>query len=139
MSYDVSGKLYEVSEINQISDTFKKREFIIEVENPNLQFQRTDYLKFQLTQDRCELIDAYSTGEMMKVSFNLRGNKWEKEGRVSYFTNLEAWRIEKVSAEAPATGGQEAPFPNPAQQQEASSQPKTTESFQNSGEDDLPF
>ena len=66
MSYDVSGKLYEVSEINQISDTFKKREFIIEVENPNLQFQRTDYLKFQLTQDRCELIDAYSTGEMMK-------------------------------------------------------------------------
>ena len=136
MSYDVSGKLYEVSAINQISDTFKKREFILEVENPNLQFQRTDYLKFQLTQDRCELIDAFNTGEMMKVSFNLRGNKWEKEGRVSYFTNLEAWRIERVSAEAPA-GGQEAPFPNPSQQQQTSNQ--ATESFQNSGEDDLPF
>ena len=137
MSYDVSGKVYEVFETNQISDTFKKREFILEVENPNLQFQRTDYLKFQLTQDRCDLIDAFSTGDMIKVSFNLRGNKWEKEGRVSYFTNLEAWRIERATATS-EDPGQSAPFPNPSQQQQASNQP--TESFQNSGgEDDLPF
>jgi hypothetical protein len=35
----------------------------------------------------------------IKVHFNIRGNKWEKDGKVSYFTNLDAWRIEKVNSQ----------------------------------------
>ncbi|MEI3422639.1 MAG: hypothetical protein V8R91_17210 [Butyricimonas faecihominis] len=34
----------------------------------------------------------------------MRGRKWENNGQVSYFTNLEGWRIEKVQAEAPMMG-----------------------------------
>ena len=37
-------------------------------------------------------------GEPVKVSFNVRGRKWEKDGKVNYFSNLEAWRLEKVQA-----------------------------------------
>ncbi|MCX6261318.1 MAG: hypothetical protein NTY95_10885, partial [Bacteroidia bacterium] len=29
--------------------------------------------------------------------FNLKGNKWERDGKINYFTNLDAWKIEKVS------------------------------------------
>ncbi len=35
-------------------------------------------------------------GDEIKVYFNLRGNKYEKDGKVSYFTNLDAWRIEQI-------------------------------------------
>jgi len=31
------------------------------------------------------------------VYFNIKGSKWEKEGKVNYITNLDAWRIEQVS------------------------------------------
>lgn len=135
MSYDVSGKLSEVFETQQVSDTFKKREFILEVENPNQSFQRTDYLKFQLTQDRCSQIDEYGLGDMIKVSFNLRGNRWEKDDKVAYFTNLEAWRIEKLQQNS-GNPGTDAAFPS-AEKHGNKNQP--SESFQDSGEDDLPF
>ena len=31
------------------------------------------------------------------MSFNLKGNKWERDGKVNYFTNLDAWKIERVA------------------------------------------
>ena len=31
-----------------------------------------------------------------------RFQKWENKGQVSYFTNLEGWRIEKVAPQNPA-------------------------------------
>ena len=34
------------------------------------------------------------------MNFNIRGRKWEKDGKVNYFSNLEAWRIEKVGGAA---------------------------------------
>ena len=34
------------------------------------------------------------------MHFNIKGTKWEKDGKVSYFTNLDAWRVEAVSAQA---------------------------------------
>ena len=33
---------------------------------------------------------------MIKVSFNIKGNKWEKDGKISYFNNLDAWKFEKL-------------------------------------------
>lgn len=95
MSFEVTGNLILKEKVVEVSDRFKKREFVIEVlneRNPDW----NDFVKFQLTQDRCELIEPYSEGDQLKVSFNLRGRKWEKDGRVNYFTNLEAWRIDKA-------------------------------------------
>jgi hypothetical protein len=40
------------------------------------------------------LLDSFNQDAQVKVSFNLRGRKWEKDGQTSYFTNLDAWRIE---------------------------------------------
>lgn len=95
MKYELTGKLIEKFEVNQISDSFKKRDFIVETIENTSGREFTEHIKFQLTQDRCNLIDQIELNENIKVSFNIRGRKWEKEGNVSYFTNLEAWRIEK--------------------------------------------
>ena len=97
MAFELTGKLIEKFDTQEISEKFKKREFVIEFQdNPNLSFSES--IKFQLTQDRCNLMDSYQVGQDLKVSFNLRGRRWEKDGKVSYFTNLEAWRIEPASS-----------------------------------------
>lgn len=100
MSFEVSGSLIVKEETVDITSSFKKREFVIEVLNER-NSEWNDFVKFQLTQDRCSLIDSYQLGDSIKVFFNLRGRKWEKDGNVNYFTNLEAWKVESSG-----TGGQ---------------------------------
>lgn len=123
MSFEINGKLVEKFDTQEITNTFKKREFVIEkVENTGGR-EFTETIKFQLSQDRCDLIDPYNPNEEIKVHFNIKGRKWEKDGRVSYFTNLEAWRIERVAVA----------------QNNMPPQPKMDEIPPEVEEDDLPF
>lgn len=97
MSLEFKGKLIVKNDTIQVSDKFKKREFVLEKTETNNGMEFTDYVKFQLTQDRCSLIDSVNINDDITVKFNLRGNKWEKEGKVNYFTNLDVWKIESDS------------------------------------------
>ena len=123
MSFEISGRLAEKFATQQISERFQKREFFLEIKSSgNSGFEFVDCIKFQATQDKCPLLDQVDIDDMVKVSFNLRGRKWEKDGQVSYFTNLDAWRIEKSQPDTgeqniqppiqSATPDNEVPFPN---------------------------
>lgn len=103
MAFELTGILYDKMDTQNVTDSFRKREFIIEKKEMVGSSEFVDLIKFQLTQDRCELIDGHNQGDEIKVSFNIRGRKWEKDDRVAYFTNLEAWRIEKVQQQPPDT------------------------------------
>ena len=98
MNYEVTGKLIFKEETQRLSDRFQKREFVIEVENER-NAQWNDFIKIQLLQDRCDLLENVQLNEKIKVHFNLRGRKWENNGQITYFTNLEGWRIEKIQSE----------------------------------------
>lgn len=89
MSFEVEGKLHKVFPVENKSGSFQAREFVIEVESG----QYPQFVKFQLVQDRCSLIDDYSEGENIKVHFDLRGREWQGK----YFTNLNAWRLDRPS------------------------------------------
>lgn len=114
MNFEISGNIIVKEDTQDISASFKKREFVIEVVNER-NSDWNDFIKFQLTQDRCNLLDPLQVGDNIKVSFNIRGRKWEKDGRVNYFSNLEAWRIEKeetaLPPDAPAPSFNEADIP----------------------------
>lgn len=97
MSFEIVGKLIEKFEIQEITPSFKKREFVIEKSETSGEKTFTEFIKFQLSQDKCELIDQYQLNEDIKVHFNIKGRKWEKDGRSGYFVNLEVWRIENTS------------------------------------------
>jgi hypothetical protein len=88
MSYEFSGKLIEKYDEVVISDKFKKREFVLEKNDNGF----IDTVKFQLVQNKTNLIDDFNPGDLLKVSFNIKGNKWKD----NYFVNLQAWRIEKT-------------------------------------------
>lgn len=89
----ITGKLFEINTTQQVSDSFKKRTFIVEyAENP----QYPEYISFELIQDKCDLLDGFNEGEEITVHFNLRGRKWiNPEGVAKYFNSLQAWRLEK--------------------------------------------
>jgi hypothetical protein len=114
MSYEITGKLIEKYNEVTISDKFKKREFILEKKENSNGFEFIDFIKFQLTQDKCAILDPYAIGDELKVNFNLRGRKWEKDGKVSYFTNLEAWKIEKIDQhDTSSPASQQSPYDEP--------------------------
>lgn len=96
MAFEITGKLVEKYDVIQRTETFRIREFVIEVIDEFSGRQISNYIKFQLTQDRTALPDRFNIGDEVKVHFNLRGTKWVKDGKESYFTNLDAWRIEQV-------------------------------------------
>lgn len=92
---DITGILKLKTEAQQVSDKFKKREFVL-TDNSS---QYPQHISFQLTQDKCSLIDQYNVGDEIKVHFNLRGREWTSpKGEIKYFNTLEAWRIEGGSA-----------------------------------------
>ena len=120
---EIKGKVHEVSPTQQVTESLKKRELIVEyVENP----QYPEYLKFEAIQDRCNLLDNVRPGDDVEVFFNLRGRPWtDKAGKKSYFNSLVLWKI-NVLAGGPAA----AASPQYAPPADISSAPE---------DDDLPF
>ena len=110
MSFEVEGRLHKKFDTENKTDSFQAREFVIEIDGGGY----PQFIKFQLVQDRCALVDAYEEGQTIKVHFDLRGREWNEK----YFTNLNAWRIEggeaKSEAPAPAEEGGEFPTANDA-------------------------
>lgn len=98
MSFELTGKIADIFATQTITEKFKKREFVVEYkDNPNGQY--VQYLKFQFTGDKCTMLDSYSAGQEVTISFNLKGRKYEKDGRTSYFMDLEAWRISAAGSQ----------------------------------------
>ena len=96
MSYELTGKLVAKYDIVQRTETFKTREFAVEKTDEIGGRTITNYVKFQCVQDKTAIVDRVNIGDDIKVYFNIKGTKWEKDGKVNYFTNLDAWRIEQI-------------------------------------------
>ena len=93
MSFEIEGLLHKKFDTESKTETFQAREFVIKTSGTYPQ-----YIKFQLTQDRCSIIDPCNEGQNIKVYFDLRGREWNEK----YFTNLNAWKVEIPQAQAPA-------------------------------------
>ncbi|NEN23988.1 DUF3127 domain-containing protein [Cryomorpha ignava] len=123
--FTINGKLIVKNDAEQITDSFKKREFVISDDGS----QYPQEIMFQLVQDKCDLIEAYNIGDEIKVNFNLRGRRWEnpKTNETKFFVSLDAWRLEKVSQESAANNLPPLPTQEPAH------------AGNNDDSDDLPF
>lgn len=99
MSYTVTAKLHEIGETQVVSERFKKREFVVITERLGGPTVYTEFIKFQIVQDYVNLLDEYNVGDMVEVSFDLKGRKWDdpKSGETKYFTNLQAWKLSRAT------------------------------------------
>ncbi len=104
MEFEITGKVAEVYQVIRVNERFRKREFVIEHKESGSGQPYVDFIKFQLTQDKCDLIDESWLRHDVTVTFNIKGNRWEKNGMVNYITNLNALTVTKGTAAATADG-----------------------------------
>ena len=124
-SFSVSGSLHELYDTQQVNDRFKKREFVVEIQDG----QYSEYIKFQAVQERTALLDSFQKGDTVTVHFNLKGRPYDGRNGRTYFTNLDAWKVEGGNS-----GASQAP-----QQQAGSDDDVTGMTFTEAGDGDLPF
>ncbi len=123
MSFEITGKLVAKYEPVQRSETFRTREFVIEQTEETNGRTFTNYIKFQCLQDRTSMPDRFNVGDEVKISFNIKGSKWIKDGKENYITNLDAWRMEHIKLA----------------QQSVDKAPGATKDTYDESVDDLPF
>jgi len=94
-TFETVGVLKLKHDTVQVSDKFAKREFVV---STDLSTQFPQHISFQLTQDKCAVLDGVNLGDEIKVSFNLRGNEYNNPTKgLQYFNTLQAWKVEVVS------------------------------------------
>ena len=96
-TYSLRGRVHMIWDLDQFSDKFRKREFVVESKATNDRGTFVDYIKMQLTQANCDLLEGVHVGDHVAVRWTLAGRKWGKKGEEKYFTNVEALEITVVS------------------------------------------
>jgi hypothetical protein len=89
---EVVGTLKAKFDTQKVSERFTKREFVVTTE-ANTPYPQ--HVSFQITQDKCSILDQYNVGDELRIQFNLRGREWNGPQGIKYFNTLEAWRVEK--------------------------------------------
>lgn len=137
---EIIGKIEEIRETIQRTQTFSVREFVIEVENVRNP-QWNDHILFQTTNTNCALLDNFSLGQMVKVVFDIQGRRWKgNDGTERVFNTLSAWRIEPTDGNGMPI---QQPYNATAQAQPAAAPAPAAPAPQNANvpeeSDDLPF
>ena len=96
MSFEIIGKLIAKYDTVNRTESFRTREFVVEKSEEINNRTIVNYVKFQCVQDKTSMVDSVNIGDNVKVLFNIKGSKWEKEGKTNYITNLDAWKIEQL-------------------------------------------
>lgn len=149
MSNTHKGVILEIRETKLISDTFQKRDFVVDQVFTGSYGESHKIGVFSLTQEKCSLIDQFSVGDKVIVSFDVDYRAWykdgvhqlDKDGEKSYFPGLKAWKIEPIAAwvsiPEQATAAEPAPPPErvPAPGNDFNPNPPSGDG----GPDDLPF
>jgi hypothetical protein len=98
MGMETVGKLHTIFETKQVSERFSKREFVVELTD-NPKYPQT--VLFQLTGDRCAILDDFKVGDAVMVEFSLRGREWRSPaGETKYFNSLDVWKVEPARGAA---------------------------------------
>jgi len=109
---ELTGKVKVVTPVQQITDSYKKRELVITTDE-----QYPQHINIEFGQDKTDLLNGLSIGQEVKVHINIGGREWTNpQGEVKYFNSIKGWKVEKLSSEpqAPATQSaatQKSPFP----------------------------
>lgn len=115
----ISGQLFRVFPEKTVgTKEFRVREFVLQTTEKYPQF-----IQMKLTQDKCALLDRFRDGEYLTAKVNIRGNRYEKDGKESFFNSIEAWQLYLDASVNPQAAQQESvaqPTPAPQQSVEVS-------------------
>ena len=130
MSYEMKGTVKRLFDVWK-SDTseFYKREFVLTTAE-----QYPSDVKFSALKEKSDQLSQIKEGDQVLVKFDVRGREYNDR----YYVDLNAWRVEKMGAEAPSggEGGQEQPAAATA---DIPAAPAFNPGTPAASDDDLPF
>jgi len=86
----IKGSIKILGETQSVgSKGFIKREMVLTTADEKY----PQDLKIEFLKDNCAKLDAFSLGEEVTVSVNLKGSEWQGK----YFVSLTGWKIEAAS------------------------------------------
>lgn len=100
-AFQISGIIQKIGDTESIpyrDRVFKKREVVLDCSYRNQftgQIERPNYPKFEFTGNHVEDLEGFQIGDIVTLSFSLNGSRFEKDGNVRYFTNIQGFKIEK--------------------------------------------
>lgn len=88
--FKTEGVIVKIYPIQQVSEKFKKREFVIETQE-----QYPQVVKMELIQDKCDDLNNYKLGDLVSVYFNIKGREYTPQGKDEpiYYNTIQVWKI----------------------------------------------
>lgn len=131
ISLEITGTIHFIGQEQQVSDKFKKRDFVLHVPN-DTNSQYDDFIQLQMSQDKCAKLDEVEKGYEIKAFVNVRGKEYSKKdgSGMAYFNTLEAWKFDVLKS-VPVGSGETGLI----QRQDAQNVPEAADDSGN----DLPF
>lgn len=159
MANTASGKVLIIEDPVTIptrnGNTFTKRQIVLDAShyNPMTGQKYENFPAFDFVGNRVNELDSFKVGDLVTISFALNGRPFEKDGKTTYFTSVNGYKIEpyqrsNVSYQQSNENQTNNPTP-PSTQQDQSVQnvsqqndsfpPPIDENENKKNEDDLPF
>lgn len=92
----VTGKIYQIQDIQKINDTFSKREFVLELTNDDQVYVQK--VSFSLLRDKVNLVDGFEKGDEVEVNFYLNGRDWTSpSGEIKFFNSLNVEDVRRLN------------------------------------------
>ena len=160
MANQISGKVFFIDNVVEIptknNGVFTKRQIVLDASHyDQMTGQKFEnYPAFDFVGNRVSELDKFKVGDLVTISFALNGRPFEKDGKTTYFTSVNGYKVEPYqrpnsgwqqtdgtqantptsASPQPSTGGQDV-----SQQNAAPFSPQVDESGSPKNEDDLPF
>jgi len=85
-----------IGEIQSFGDNgFTKREWV-GIDNSNPTYPTP--IKFELIKDKCSLLDPFTAGQEVEISYNITGRRWTNaQGKEIIFNGFQVWKLEGVT------------------------------------------
>ena len=130
MSFEIKGKVKMLFDRQDFPSGFFKRDFVITTND-----QYPQDIKFGALKERVEQLEGLSVDNEVTVKFDVKGREYNG----NYYVDLNAWRIEKGSAQQSSTQTSSQAASSPAVSSAPMPEVAAVELSPSDSEDDLPF
>jgi hypothetical protein len=123
MANQITGKIVVIGNTESIpskdgSKTYNKREIVLDATKFDPYTGERgyeNYPSFEFGGDKCAELDHFSAGEIVTISFDLQGTKYEKDGQTRFFTRIRGYKVERrhvqnASTQTPQSQDNDMPF-----------------------------
>ena len=115
MANQVIGRVFQIGNTESIkskdgSKTYYKRELVLDATRfDGMTGERgfDNFPSFEFSGDKCSELDKFSVGEVVTVTFDLQGTKYEKDGQTRFFNRVRGYKIERRLVQQPQTPKQQ--------------------------------